>query len=272
MVDQKGRVFPVGVARAVKLMRTKEYLNSWFQKLMREKEYLNSWFQWLRSCRSPILHKIHMAFWYAAWRKSLQIGRNPLTDEAPWINFEVRSFIESVLTAESIVFEYGSGGSTLFYSKRAKRVFSVEHEPDWFERVKSALTERGFANCDLVLIPPERANSTETPENWEAYISTDEHYKGYSFCKYVASIDSFPEEFFDFVAIDGRARQSCIYHARPKVKVGGFLMLDDSDRPQYQRAKGLLSDWAPLEFYGPIPYHDVFSQATIWKRLKSSRV
>jgi hypothetical protein len=85
-------------------------------------------FQLLRKDRCHILHRVARAIEsYPALWQSLGSGRNPLDDQIPWITFEARHFVERVLTPESIVFEYGSGGSTLF-SKRVKQVISVEHD------------------------------------------------------------------------------------------------------------------------------------------------
>lgn len=211
-----------------------------------------------------------MLLQYSTWRRSLEAGRSPLADGVPWINLGARFFIEFVLTPEGIVYEYGSGGSTIFYLKRTRRVYSVEHDPNWFERVRAVMTEKGLTNCDLRLIPPEPVFvQNGDPEDPAAYSSSDERYKGYSFRRYASSIDSFSDAFFDFVSVDGRARPSCIYHAHRKVKFGGYLMLDNSDISKYQKAKELLSGWNKHEFYGPVPYQNNFTEACIWIRPSS---
>lgn len=176
--------------------------------------------------------------------------------------------MESILTPSAMVFEYGSGGSTLFYSRRAKKVISVEHDVNWANLVRTALDREGLKNCEYRLIRPEATFiSNHNPDDPEAYCSSDDEYKGYSFYNYVISIDSFPDQFFDFVAIDGRARSSSILHSYRKVKMGGYLMLDNSERPNYQCAKSSLLDWQKKEFYGPGPYNLYFWETTIWRRL-----
>jgi hypothetical protein len=235
-------------------------------KCQREIEYLRRWLRWLRDHPSPMSHKIRMALGYVPWRGSYWTNRNPVADEIPWINFEARYFIEQILTLQSVVFEYSTGGSTLFFAKGAKHVYAVEHELEWFDRVKTALTMRGYANCNIILVPPEHADSTGNPEDWEECTSRDGSYHGCSFHKYVSSIDLYPDRFFDLVVVDGRARPSCVFHSYRKVKIGGHLMLDDSDRSHYQKARSLLAGWQQHEFYGPKPYQLDFSQTTIWKR------
>jgi len=193
-------------------------------------------------------------------------NRNTLDDRVPWIPFEARRFIESILTSQSVVFEYGAGGSTLFYAQRVGQVISVEHDINWFNRVRSALDKWGIDNCILLLVPPEPADQMDGCFDPQAYCSTDESYKKYTFSRYAASIDLFPDQHFDFIAIDGRARPSCLYHARRKVKIGGYLMLDDSDRPHYQKEKKFFSGWEEHRFCGPAPYISYFKENTIWRR------
>ncbi len=212
-------------------------------------------------------HQIRIGFrYYSEWKRSLESGSNALSDGVAWITFEARDFVESILTPGALVFEYGSGGSTLFYSKRAKRVVSIEHDANWANSVELALS--GFENCERRLIPPQKASAfNDSPNDPRGYCSSDEQYKGYSFREYVSSVDSFPDQYFDIVAIDGRARPSCILHARLKVKVGGYLILDNSERTQYQKAKHLLSGWKEQVFYGPGPYNYYFWETSAWQRL-----
>ena len=147
------------------------------------------------------------------------------------MTFQALAFIESLLTPEFTVFEYGSGGSTIFYSKRVRHVISVEHDTNWFSLVRSALAEERVSNCDCCLIPPQHtAKPSGSSEDPEAYCSSDQLYADYSFYNYVTSIDSFPDQFFDLVSVDGRARPYRVFHADRKVKIGGYLVLGHCSR------------------------------------------
>ncbi len=124
--------------------------------LRKEYEYAHAWFWSVTRNRAPVLRGLGAAIrLYPAWKASLELGSDSLTDRLPWITFEARSFIRTFLNPSDTVFEYGSGGSTIFYSKMAKQVFSVEHDEDYFNRVKASLAEEGIANCDCVLVRPE---------------------------------------------------------------------------------------------------------------------
>jgi hypothetical protein len=244
-----------------------KYVIRWLASLRREQYYIQKYLRnMLLSLLKKKLHTVKSSLWfYAEWRRSMESDVNSLENRVPWITFEACRFIKSILTPDFIVFEYGSGGSTLFFAENCQRVISVEHDVKWFDLVRSALAKKQVNNCDLQLILPEptviSSGSFDDPECY-----ADEDYKGYNFYRYVSSIDSFPDEFFDLVVVDGRARPSCVIHARPKIKIGGYLLLDDSERDSYQRAKGLLSGWDKHEFYGPGPYSTKFWETTIWKR------
>jgi hypothetical protein len=77
-------------------------------------------------------------------------GNTTLELEYPWLTPESINFIEDKVKGD--VLEFGSGGSTLFFSRRAKTVLSFETNPDWFRDVKKTLEERKLLNVSLNLI------------------------------------------------------------------------------------------------------------------------
>jgi predicted O-methyltransferase YrrM len=60
------------------------------------------------------------------------------------------------------VFEYGSGGSTLFFGERAKVLVSVEHDREWYKVLKQHLEKRGLRNVEYLLAEPEVAESASS--------------------------------------------------------------------------------------------------------------
>jgi hypothetical protein len=165
------------------------------------------------------------------------------------------------------VFEYGAGGSTLWFARHAKHVVTVEHNPAWADAVEQALGADGLVNAEVVRVLPEV--SCATPEDISdpfAYFSSDEALAGYRFRNYASFIDKYPEHAFDVVSVDGRARPSCIYHGHARVKRGGYLILDNSDRPAYHPAYRFLSGWEVYAFAGPGPYSDYQWETTVWRR------
>jgi len=200
------------------------------------------------------------------WATSnLMPDRSPLKDEAPWVTFEAKEWLKEFLGREMTIFEYGSGGSTTFFSKRVSTTISVEHDHAWYRHVSETLKEKNISNCNCLLLEPQPGlDGTSNFADPESFASRE--YANMNFEAYVKSIDSFPDESFDLVFIDGRARPSCILRAVTKIRPGGFLMLDNSDRPYYLRGKELLVNWQRTDFFGPWPYGRYFWQTSIWKK------
>ncbi|MFL5945989.1 MAG: class I SAM-dependent methyltransferase [Gaiellaceae bacterium] len=189
--------------------------------------------------------------------RSLSIERSPLEDATPWLNFRAIHWLASHIDETMRVFEYGSGGSTLFFAKRVHEVVSVEHDPAWYARTRAAIAAHAIVNCTYLLRPPK---PTVQPQ----VTSTDPAYAGMDFAEYVAAIDAFPDASFDLVSVDGRARTACVFAALRKVKRGGVILLDDSDRPYYREAVEALAHRARSDFAGIAPYATDVSRTSVW--------
>lgn len=214
---------------------------------------------------------VDAAIKFPRWWYYLNSGS--LDDRQPWMVFSAIDFLDRVLEKNMSVFEYGSGGSTLFFADRVSQVVSVEHNPEWHARVAKRLGELGIANCSLFLAEPAADPATAGKDYHEpgSYVSSDAHYAGMSFREYASKIDAYPDRHFDLVVIDGRSRASCFKHSVNKVKSGGYLVLDNSDVEDYSRIIEALDgqgrSWRKRVFRGPIPYVPHFCETTVWKRL-----
>jgi hypothetical protein len=207
---------------------------------------------------------------FPRWWSSLEEGNE--VDDLPWLCFSAIDLLEGYLTREMSVFEYGSGGSTLFFSRRVSRVWSVEHDPVWHSEVVKRLHRRGITNCDVRLIPPEsRDDGRESdPSDPAEYGSDDARFRRVSFDQYVNCIAEHPDRSLDLVLVDGRARPSCCRAAMSKVKAGGYLVLDNAERGYYHRARELFAPatWALTDIYGPLPGVRHFSETCLWWRIE----
>ena len=164
------------------------------------------------------------------------------------------------------VFEYGSGGSTIFISRKVNELISIEHDKAWHSRVSSELSKRGISNYKCLLYEPERKISGEmSVYSCKSYTSTLAEYVGMSFENYVRSIEKHPDGYFDLVIVDGRARPSCVFHALGKIRPGGYLMLDDTDRQRYEEAMSLLAGYKRTDLFGIAPHATRFWQTSVWQ-------
>lgn len=205
---------------------------------------------------------------YLSWRRTMNAEGHCLEHELPWLTFPAIERLRSFLAPDMRVFEYGSGGSTLFFARRANEVVSMEHNGEWYEKLMSRLEEEKVTNCTIHHVPPSPDDRGESgdPADPDAYVSSSEQHEGMSFYEYATKIEAYPDDYFDVVLVDGRARPSCFKNAIPKVKQNGMLVWDNTSRSRYHRAMKL----APDEFQfvdcpGPVPFLHTFMKTAIWQ-------
>jgi predicted O-methyltransferase YrrM len=206
---------------------------------------------------------------YSRWRRSLFKGATPLSDEQPWITFDAIQYLEDKVESNHRVFEFGGGGSTIFFLTRCQLVVTIEHNTEWFNILKKQIEHKQLNNWIGNLIEPEEGNLVESPN-----ASNPDHYssggvRDVNFRKYVSSISSYPDEYFDIILVDGRSRPACIKHAASKLKKYGLIILDNADRSYYlgtETLKIINKFSLVLSTKGPSPYATFFTQTNIWKK------
>jgi len=206
-----------------------------------------------------------------SWLLSLQEGYL-IRRRLPWLTYDAIHYLTEHVGANLKVFEFGSGGSTLFWAERAAMCVSVEHDPSWVARLRPLL--RGTPHVDLRLVPPEPlGDDAHVPNEADfadpaRYLSSDPTYAGMSFRAYASQIDGFPDGFFDIVLVDGRARPACIAHGASKVRDGGLFILDNAEIPHYlAQTWSYLSGFDVVERHGVAPIGRQMTQTNIyWRR------
>ena len=141
----------------------------------------------------------------------------PLQQKLPWWSYDAIYYLKS-LRFES-AFEWGSGGSTLFLSKRSKHLTSIENDEGWYELLKQKLSSNQNSNITLL----KRKIDLSSPEN---FIRSE----------YLNSLD----KKYDFISIDGEdhfgpdsfwsARIHCFERAQSWINPKGIIVVDDSWR------------------------------------------
>lgn len=211
------------------------------------------------------------------WLRSVAFSHGPLRDGLPWMTFPAIRYLETLLSRQSRVFEYGAGGSSVFFSTRVGEFVSVEHNPAWFQQTEAAMKEcqrRNVLRWRGILAMPRMPQTPITLPSSDplSYASSDESYAGLSFRDYVSVIDDYPDQYFDVILIDGRARPACFMHAMSKVRVGGHVILDNAERETYAfiEATSAKLGFEIKEFWGPGPYND-YCWRTIFLRRSTER-
>jgi hypothetical protein len=212
-----------------------------------------------------ILTNPQQAKYFPLWVQSFSEGYL-LRKPSPWICFPAIDYIKEWAQNQNgiSVFEYGSGGSTLFWLSMNFQVISIEHDQNWYAKIKEIVP--GDARLDYRLIEPDHCSQVPAEYN-----SHEEQYLCFGFRSYVTQIDLFPDEMFDIVLVDGRSRPFCIKHAVSKVRKGGILILDNADTPYYlQDTRQYLNLFKELEFSGVTPTLKWFTQTNVYLKENSS--
>lgn len=161
--------------------------------------------------------------WFNTFYKKESVDKN--NNPIPWYSYSFIKFLEPRLKKEFSVFEYGSGNSTLWFSKRVKTVKAVEHDKNWYEKVKANLP----ANAEIVY--------REREDN------------------YYAKEVSASENKYEIIIIDGVARNNCVYESVNSLSQNGVIIFDNSEREDYKSSIEFLfsQGFKKIDFWGMCP-------------------
>lgn len=140
-------------------------------------------------------------------------------DPIPWYTYPAIDYLNQLDFRKKSIFEWGSGNSSLFWSKRAESIVSIEDNEFWYQKIKSLKKE----NQKILLIIDK-----------EEYINaiTKQYIK------------------YDIIIIDGLYRYECSKIATQYLEEGGMIILDNSD--WYPKTAEVLrkADLIQVDFHG----------------------
>lgn len=119
---------------------------------------------------------------------------NPL----PWFTYPAIEYLKQLDFSDKIMLEWGTGNSSLFFSKRVIILYSIEHNKGWFKKIKQ-----------------------KRITNHKIYKANEQDYA------------TKPLQFklkFDVILIDGIKREACGIAALELLTNDGMIILDNSDR------------------------------------------
>jgi predicted O-methyltransferase YrrM len=142
----------------------------------------------------------------------------------PWITYPALDFLAERVLPEMVVFEYGSGNSTFWWSSRVKKLISCEHDKEWYALFRSEIPDN-----TTYLLRRAKGGSTD----------------------YAMEISNY-KEMFDILVIDGRDRVNCVKNGLASLRHTGVIIWDNSDRSEYQEGFDLLREkgFKSLDFWG----------------------
>lgn len=163
--------------------------------------------------------------WFESFntKKSIDKDGNPI----PWCTYPFIKFIEPRLKKDFKVFEYGSGNSTLWYSKRVDEITAVENDLDWYKNVSSSI--------------PANAN----------IIYSDLNYEDGEYSQQVTKTG----KKYNIIIIDGRDRVNCIKHSINSLTDDGVIVFDNSNLAKYSEGNRFLitKGFNKIDFWGLSP-------------------
>ena len=178
--------------------------------------------------------------WFSAFKTGEPVDKN--LEPLPWLTYSFIDFITERLSKEFSVFEFGSGNSTLFFAKRVKQVSSVEHNNEWYNKLKSKIP----GNSNLLL---SKSDSSED---------------------YVGVLKQSNKK-YDLIIIDGIHRVDCCLFASNYLTDKGVIILDDSERVQYSKGIEHLSNegFKRIDYWGITPGFVIKKCTTIFYKTKN---
>ncbi len=117
-----------------------------------------------------------------------------------WMNLKMQKWFDNNLKKDMRVFEYGSGNSSKYIASKVKEIICVEDSEKWY-----AFNKKG------------------APKNMKIILAKNK-------MDYVNNIKN--KGLFDIIIVDGNYRKECFESALKRLKVGGYLVFDNLERPE----------------------------------------
>jgi predicted O-methyltransferase YrrM len=133
--------------------------------------------------------------------------------------------MEETVKADWNVCELGAGGSTVFLAKRTKFVLSIETNSAWAERVRERLREESLTNVNLIVCGSQ--------------------------AECVAEVQKIRSKSLDFALVDSDPkvtdRRELLKNCLTKVKIGGYILLDNFAAFGTQDSDNFMRTWESTE-------------------------
>ena len=140
-------------------------------------------------------------------RSSIDKQNTPI----PWLTYSCISFLKERIESSFIIFEYGSGNSTIWFSNYVQNIISCEHDINWYNRLKNNVSNKVnylYRNIDT-----------------GCYCNEIKQYK----------------DKFNIVLIDGRNRVETLKNSLTSLTNDGVIILDNSKREKYKECFAFLN-------------------------------
>ena len=119
----------------------------------------------------------------------------------PWYTKPSLEYLETLDLKDSVILEYGGGWSTIWWSKVAKNILTIEANKEWFEKISPEMPD----NVDMILREVNEGDQNKV-----------------DFYTFVPDID------FNIIVVDGILRNECLQHAIKLLSIKGGIIIADN--------------------------------------------
>ncbi len=124
----------------------------------------------------------------------------------PWFTHPCLEVIKKWDLSDKVIMEWGGGASTVWWALKSKKVYSVDHNIEWFDRMSQELYERGLNSKYLMNLI--NTSEGDQSENRDAYVKC------------------YHNTLFNICVVDGVHRYECAEYA-VKVLKPEILIIDN---------------------------------------------
>jgi len=135
-----------------------------------------------------------------------------MNQKAPWWNKHAVNFAKIIIGENDSILEFGSGRSTIWLAERCKKLTSIEHNKNWYEKVRAKIERKGL---DKKVNLKHLALISTINEADQPYLNPDEIIN---------------EAGYDIIIIDGKCRSKTTLMGLEFLKRNGILIIDDVHR------------------------------------------
>ena len=169
------------------------------------------------------------------WPKAVNISDVDMGNEGGDGTVKAEEYIKD----KNKVLEWGSGTSTIYFSKIVKQFVSIEHNMEWYNFVSSQITD----NVEYYYVAPhDFKNDEELDKNVPDLLcrandpvlidgithwNTRDGFDWHCGIDYIRKPLELEYRDYDVVIVDGRCRTMCAYIAKYLIKDSGYLIFDD---------------------------------------------
>lgn len=173
----------------------------------------------------------------ARWVRNRIDKKSPLEMRLPWISWPCIRELRRTVKPGMRIFEWGGGGSSVFFLGLGAEVTTMESAPQWRDAVEKSVREAIPEGVDRHTLMYAYAEEGD-PDQVNAF------YEGVR--------EGAP---WDLILVDGLqnehcSRMPCLERAKELVKPGGRVLLDDAWRDLYADAPKVMSGFTRREFKG----------------------